>query len=322
MRTNPAPRAATVHGRRSIAPRRVHPRKPAPQRINPTPQDFPRRQRRHPCWQATSRTADPVCVQSTGVSRPEAPMHARSFLSRRPSSTRGRPWQYPRKQPCRAAAVAQPGCRRRHVGAEDRAGDVRERGFGCRKPKQLVHLAPSRTADGFGNRTIPTVCPPASWTQNDSMCSRMCQGRREAAGRHFWGRGGRTAPGLRGLSSLASSLSASSCREHAANLARRHERSASTPPNMAAASGNAVCTVIVDGAAVFSCVTPVLVLEGRHITTLEGLGTGLATAPDTPTWCRAEAYGAKGSNDRHGIGTDAQRRGRGRSDDRTKVDPK
>jgi nicotinate dehydrogenase subunit A len=37
------------------------------------------------------------------------------------------------------------------------------------------------------------------------------------------------------------------------------------------------CTVIVDGAAVFSCVTPVLALEGRHITTLEGLGT--ADAP-------------------------------------------
>src|SRR5271170_339493 len=37
------------------------------------------------------------------------------------------------------------------------------------------------------------------------------------------------------------------------------------------------CTVIVDGAAVFSCVTPVSLLEGRHITTLEGLGT--ADAP-------------------------------------------
>jgi nicotinate dehydrogenase subunit A len=37
------------------------------------------------------------------------------------------------------------------------------------------------------------------------------------------------------------------------------------------------CTVIVDGAAVFSCVTPAMVLEGRHITTLEGLGT-----PDAP----------------------------------------
>jgi nicotinate dehydrogenase subunit A len=33
------------------------------------------------------------------------------------------------------------------------------------------------------------------------------------------------------------------------------------------------CTVIVDGVAVFSCVTPVLLLEGKKITTVEGLGT-------------------------------------------------
>jgi nicotinate dehydrogenase subunit A len=33
------------------------------------------------------------------------------------------------------------------------------------------------------------------------------------------------------------------------------------------------CTVMVDGAAVLSCVTPILVLEGRAVTTLEGLGT-------------------------------------------------
>jgi nicotinate dehydrogenase subunit A len=33
------------------------------------------------------------------------------------------------------------------------------------------------------------------------------------------------------------------------------------------------CTVIVDGEAVFSCVTPINVLEGKKITTLEGLGT-------------------------------------------------
>ncbi len=33
------------------------------------------------------------------------------------------------------------------------------------------------------------------------------------------------------------------------------------------------CTVIIDGKAVFSCVTPILLLEGREITTLEGLGT-------------------------------------------------
>ena len=39
------------------------------------------------------------------------------------------------------------------------------------------------------------------------------------------------------------------------------------------------CTVIVDGKAVFSCVTPLLLLEGKQITTLEGLGTIDAPAP-------------------------------------------
>jgi aerobic-type carbon monoxide dehydrogenase small subunit (CoxS/CutS family) len=33
------------------------------------------------------------------------------------------------------------------------------------------------------------------------------------------------------------------------------------------------CTVIVDGKAVLSCVTPLVLLEGKQITTLEGLGT-------------------------------------------------
>ncbi|HZW46424.1 MAG TPA: (2Fe-2S)-binding protein [Microvirga sp.] len=33
------------------------------------------------------------------------------------------------------------------------------------------------------------------------------------------------------------------------------------------------CTVVVDGEAVLSCVTPVLLLEGRRVTTVEGLGT-------------------------------------------------
>ena len=33
------------------------------------------------------------------------------------------------------------------------------------------------------------------------------------------------------------------------------------------------CTVLVDGKAAFSCVTPVSLLAGRQITTLEGLGT-------------------------------------------------
>ena len=39
------------------------------------------------------------------------------------------------------------------------------------------------------------------------------------------------------------------------------------------------CTVIVDGQAVFSCVTPVLLLEGKQVTTLEGLGTADEPGP-------------------------------------------
>jgi nicotinate dehydrogenase subunit A len=39
------------------------------------------------------------------------------------------------------------------------------------------------------------------------------------------------------------------------------------------------CTVIVDGNAVLSCVTPLLLLEGKQVTTLEGLGTSEAPAP-------------------------------------------
>ena len=39
------------------------------------------------------------------------------------------------------------------------------------------------------------------------------------------------------------------------------------------------CTVIVDGNAVLSCVTPVLLLEGKRVTTLEGLGTIADPAP-------------------------------------------
>jgi aerobic-type carbon monoxide dehydrogenase small subunit (CoxS/CutS family) len=39
------------------------------------------------------------------------------------------------------------------------------------------------------------------------------------------------------------------------------------------------CTVIVDGKAVLSCVTPLVLLEGRQITTLEGLGTVSTPAP-------------------------------------------
>lgn len=33
------------------------------------------------------------------------------------------------------------------------------------------------------------------------------------------------------------------------------------------------CTVMVDGEAVFSCLTPLLVVEGKEVTTLEGLGS-------------------------------------------------
>ncbi len=33
------------------------------------------------------------------------------------------------------------------------------------------------------------------------------------------------------------------------------------------------CTVVIDGEPVFSCVTPIATLEGKKITTLEGLGT-------------------------------------------------
>jgi nicotinate dehydrogenase subunit A len=39
------------------------------------------------------------------------------------------------------------------------------------------------------------------------------------------------------------------------------------------------CTVIVDGEPVFSCVTPVSILAGKKITTLEGLGTPAGPGP-------------------------------------------
>jgi aerobic-type carbon monoxide dehydrogenase small subunit (CoxS/CutS family) len=39
------------------------------------------------------------------------------------------------------------------------------------------------------------------------------------------------------------------------------------------------CTVMVDGRAVLSCVTPLLLVEGKQVTTLEGLGTIEAPAP-------------------------------------------
>jgi nicotinate dehydrogenase subunit A len=39
------------------------------------------------------------------------------------------------------------------------------------------------------------------------------------------------------------------------------------------------CTVMVDGKAVLSCVTPLVLLEGKQVTTLEGLGTVDAPSP-------------------------------------------
>ena len=39
------------------------------------------------------------------------------------------------------------------------------------------------------------------------------------------------------------------------------------------------CTVIVEGKAVLSCVTPMVLLEGKQVTTLEGLGTIGEPAP-------------------------------------------
>ena len=38
------------------------------------------------------------------------------------------------------------------------------------------------------------------------------------------------------------------------------------------------CTVLVDGKPVFSCITPLAAIQGRRVTTLEGLGT-----PDNPS---------------------------------------
>ena len=39
------------------------------------------------------------------------------------------------------------------------------------------------------------------------------------------------------------------------------------------------CTVLVNGEAVFSCITPVAMLEGKKVTTLEGLGTADKPGP-------------------------------------------
>jgi len=39
------------------------------------------------------------------------------------------------------------------------------------------------------------------------------------------------------------------------------------------------CTVLADGEAIFSCLTPISVLEGRRIRTVEGLGTAQKPGP-------------------------------------------
>ena len=39
------------------------------------------------------------------------------------------------------------------------------------------------------------------------------------------------------------------------------------------------CTVLADGEAIFSCLTPISVLQGRRVTTVEGLGTGEKPGP-------------------------------------------
>ena len=49
------------------------------------------------------------------------------------------------------------------------------------------------------------------------------------------------------------------------------------------------CTVIVDGKAVLSCVTPLVLLDGKQVTTLEGLGS-----IETPSADPARLYGRAG----------------------------
>ncbi|MFZ1150217.1 MAG: (2Fe-2S)-binding protein [Xanthobacteraceae bacterium] len=49
------------------------------------------------------------------------------------------------------------------------------------------------------------------------------------------------------------------------------------------------CTVLVDGEAVFSCLTPVSLLADKEITTLEGLGTLATPAPIQRAFIEAQA---------------------------------
>lgn len=49
------------------------------------------------------------------------------------------------------------------------------------------------------------------------------------------------------------------------------------------------CTVLVDGAATLACVTPIMLLEGRRITTVEGLGTAARPGPMQQAFIREQA---------------------------------
>jgi aerobic-type carbon monoxide dehydrogenase small subunit (CoxS/CutS family) len=49
------------------------------------------------------------------------------------------------------------------------------------------------------------------------------------------------------------------------------------------------CTVVIDGKAAFSCLTPLAVLEGRRITTVEGLGTEQNPGPLQRAFIEAQA---------------------------------
>ena len=49
------------------------------------------------------------------------------------------------------------------------------------------------------------------------------------------------------------------------------------------------CTVLVNGEPVFSCVTPIALLEGKAVTTLEGLGTEDKPAPIQQAFIEAQA---------------------------------
>jgi len=49
------------------------------------------------------------------------------------------------------------------------------------------------------------------------------------------------------------------------------------------------CTVLVDGKPVFSCVTPIALLAGKNITTVEGLGTAQEPAPTQRAFIELQA---------------------------------